>query len=181
MTESSPAELEVLISVCQRLERAGFEYMLTGSFALAFYTTPRMTRDLDFVLALVEPGIQDLVSAFEDAFYIDADDAREAVRSERRFNLLHLGSGIKVDFIVRKRSEYRLAEFGRRVRMTIAGADVWVVSREDLILSKLLWALDSGSELQRRDVKSLLVDIDEMYLATCTRRLRVDQMREVSG
>ena len=66
--------------------------------------------------------------------------------------------------------------------MTIAGADVWVVSREDLILSKLLWARDSGSELQRRDVRSLLVDVDDAYLTAWAGRLGVDQLlREVAG
>ena len=41
----------------------------------------------------------------------------------------------------------------------------WIVSREDLILSKLLWARDSESELQLRDVKSLLEDTsDQEYL-----------------
>jgi hypothetical protein len=37
------------------------------------------------------------------------------------------------------------------------------VSCEDLILSKLVWALESNSELQRRDIQQLLagvVDLD---------------------
>jgi hypothetical protein len=39
-----------------------------------------------------------------------------------------------------------------------AGVSTWITSREDLILSKLVWARDAGSELQLRDVKTLLKD-----------------------
>jgi len=42
------------------------------------------------------------VAAFSHDFYVDADDARSAVRTQQLFNLLHLESGVKVDFIVRK-------------------------------------------------------------------------------
>ena len=56
-------------------------------------------------------------------------------------------------------------EFARRSAVHIADVSTWIVSREDLILSKLVWALDSGSELQMRDVRSLLGDdVDWQYL-----------------
>jgi hypothetical protein len=38
-------------------------------------------------------------------------------------------------------------EFNRRQRITVAGFQTWVVSREDLIISKLWWAKDSHSEM----------------------------------
>src|SRR5450631_1660335 len=95
-------ELEVLGLVSDRLSAAGVRFMLTGSFALAYYATPRMTRDLDIVVALAEREVGALVAASASDFYVDASDALAAVRSERLFNLMHLESGIKVDLIVRK-------------------------------------------------------------------------------
>jgi hypothetical protein len=103
------------------------------------------------------------VAAFGSDFYIDADAARTAIVSERMFNLMHLESGVKVDFIVRKSSDFRQVEFARRKPVAIAGIGTWIVSCEDLILSKLVWALESNSELQRRDIHQLLanpVDLD---------------------
>ncbi len=47
------------------------------------------------------------MAAFAADFYIDADTARAAVLAERMFNLMHLESGVKVDFIVRKSTEFR--------------------------------------------------------------------------
>ena len=113
----------------------------------------------------VSPGeAATLVSRIHD--YIDPDDVRSAIASRRLFNLLHYASGIKVDLIVRKSSEYRQTEFARRLKVVLAGVDTWIVSREDLILSKLVWAQDAASELQLRDVRQLLsgpVDIDYLY------------------
>src|SRR6266705_1014753 len=43
-----------------------------------------------------------------------------------------------------------------RERMRLAGFDAWIATREDLILSKLVWAEPSASELQLRDVRALL-------------------------
>ena len=149
-------ELDVLRIVSERLAAAGIHYMLTGSYAMAFYATPRMTRDLDLVVELRQDDVVKITQAFSNEFYVDADDVRTAIASQRMFNLMHLASGIKVDLIVCKQGEYRQVEFARRRQVTMAGVSTWIVTAEDLILSKLLWAMDSGSELQMRDVRSLL-------------------------
>jgi hypothetical protein len=156
-------ELDVLNCVSEGLSARSLPFMLTGSFALAYYATPRMTRDLDIVVALVAGDVEALLSTFSSDFYIDADTVRAAIQNERLFNMMHLSSGIKVDLIVRKSSEYRLTEFARRQRVTLGSVLTWIVSREDLILSKLVWSLDSGSDLQLRDVRQLLagpIDLD---------------------
>ena len=158
-------ELDVLQRVSEGLAARNLSFMLTGSFALAYYATPRMTRDLDFVVALTAGDVEILVGIFSSDFYIDADTVRAAIQNERDFNLMHLSSGIKVDLIVRKSSEYRLTEFARRERGTVGSVPTWIVSREDPILSKLVWSLDSGSDLQLRDVRQLLAkSIDVDYL-----------------
>jgi len=158
-------ELDVLKLVSERLTIAEIQFMLTGSFALAYYATPRMTRDLDLVVQLGEPDVVRITAAFADEFYVDPDDARTAIISQRMFNLMHLQSGIKVDFIVRKESKYRKVEFDRRRAVRFGGIDTWIVSREDLILSKLLWSVESNSELQRRDVSTLIhPSLDRTYL-----------------
>ena len=51
---------------------------------------------------------------------------------------------------------FRRQEFERRQRAMLGPVDTWIVSREDLILSKLVWARDTQSEVQYRDVKRLL-------------------------
>ena len=167
-------ELEVLKIVSERLEAAQLPFMLTGSFAMAYYGRPRMTRDLDIVVSLGEDDVSGLVAVLSPDFYIDADSVRSAVASRRLFNLMHFATGIKVDLIVRKGAEYRQVEFARRRPVELSDVRTWIVSREDLILSKLVWAKDSGSELQYRDVRTLLDEsMDRAYLQHWAARLDV--------
>jgi hypothetical protein len=167
-------ELDVLRIISERLRTAAVPFMLTGSFALGYYGKPRMTRDLDFVVALLEEHVDPLVRAFSPDFYIDEEFARAAIKAHRMFNLMHLDSAIKVDFIVRKNSQFRSVEFERRKSVEFAGVSTWITSREDLILSKLVWASDSGSEMQLRDVRTLIDEsVDWAYLKDWAAKLGV--------
>ena len=62
------------------------------------------------------------------------------------------------------------------------GADhfsTWIVSKEDLIISKLDWARESHSELQLRDVRNLLsTGYDEEYVAHWTGELGLTDLWE---
>jgi hypothetical protein len=84
-----------------------------------------------------------------------------------------------VDVIVRKEDEYRLSEFERRCHVEFTGFKLWLVSKEDLILSKLIWAKGSHSELQLRDIKNLLVTKpDDAYLKRWAEKLGVLNLLE---
>jgi hypothetical protein len=158
-------EIDVLKLISERLSAGHFKFMLTGSFALAYYATPRMTRDLDIVVELGKNDVERFIGPFLADFYLDPDYAREAVAAQRMFNLMHLQSGIKVDFIVRKSTEYRKVEFLSRRAVSFNGVETDIVSREDLILSKLVWAAESNSEMQRRDIESLVhSSLEKAYL-----------------
>lgn len=83
-------ELEILRIISERLSAAALPFMLTGSFALTYYGRPRMTRDLDFVVALKAMDASTLTNVFAADFYIDEDALSDAIRSQRMFNLMHL-------------------------------------------------------------------------------------------
>ncbi|PAW75203.1 MAG: hypothetical protein B9S38_02255 [Verrucomicrobiia bacterium Tous-C4TDCM] len=171
------SELELLLDVSQRLEEAGLDYMLTGSMALNHYAQPRMTRDIDFVLVLLLKDLDILPRIFGEEFYFSPEAAREAILHQSCFNVIHQESLIKIDFMIRKREDYRLVEFERRRRIEVAGVPLWIVSKEDLILSKLDWARQSQSERQLSDVENLLATGADMeYLQTWSRKLNLTAM-----
>ncbi len=173
------SELDVLKDVCERLERIGVAYMLTGSMAMNYYAQPRMTRDIDFVIEVEPADSVKLVAAFEPDYYVPKDSLEDAIATRGMFNLLHLDSVIKIDLVVRKDDPYREFEFGRRASIALSGFNVWIVSKEDLILSKLVWAKAGESELQRRDVRNLLsTDSDLEYLRQWAVKLSVDDLLE---
>jgi hypothetical protein len=107
------------------------------------------------------------------------DNLEQAIASIGIFNLVHVENVIKVDIIVRKDEAYRRAEFERRRAVDLEGARIWLVSKEDLILSKLVWAKQSASEMQRRDVQNLLAtDLNREYLNRWAERLGVKSLLE---
>jgi hypothetical protein len=173
------SELDILRDVCARLEKAGIDYMLTGSMAMNYYAQPRMTRDIDMVVALDERDAGRIAAAFSSDYYVPGEAIQRAVHERGMFNLLHLDSVVKVDMIVRKEAPYRQTEFARRTRVDLPGFSAWLASREDLILSKLAWALDSGSELQMRDVRNLLAETADLaYLRQWASALGVSKLLE---
>jgi hypothetical protein len=122
--------INIIKEVAKRLEDAGIAYMFTGSTALNFYAVPRMTRDVAMI--------------------------SDAIKRHGMFNIIHFESIFKVDFIIRKDNPYRLEEFKRRKKIVFEGMEIYIVAPEDLILSKLFWIKEIPSELQMRDVKSIL-------------------------
>jgi len=173
-------ELEVLQDALARFEREGIAYMLTGSLALSYYAEPRMTRDIDLVVAISAGDSKRLVALLEPQYYVPADLER-ALRERGMFNILHLEKLVKLDLIVRKDEPFRRNEFERRRRVHLGGFDAWIATREDLILSKLVWAQPSESELQLRDVRALLAGgADLGYLRRWAAELGVTGLLEKS-
>jgi len=167
-------ELDIVRDVSARLERGGLAYMLTGSMAMNYYAQPRMTRDIDVVVALRPTDATRVVQLFSRDYYVSREAVDSSIAHQSMFNLIHNESVIKVDCIVRKQSEYRLTEFNRRQRIQIENFETWIVSKEDLILSKLFWAKDSRSETQLGDVKNLIsTGCDRAYIERWTRELDV--------
>ena len=84
-----------------------------------------------------------LRAALEAEHYIDEESIRDAVRHESSFNLVHYGTGLKIDVFIAADTEYEAGVRTRRVSEPIgAGADtrhLWIASAEDTILAKLAW------------------------------------------
>jgi hypothetical protein len=172
-------ELDVLRDVSRRLESAGISFMLTGSVAMNFYAQPRMTRDIDVVVSLDETQTEGFFRLFERDYYFDRQSVAYAISQRRMFNLIHNDAIIKVDCVVLKTDAYRQEEFARRRQISLGDFETWIVSREDLILSKLFWARDSKSEMQLGDVRNLLsTDCDMDYLRSRAKTLKIDELLE---
>ncbi len=172
-------QLEFVRQIARRLRSVGLDYMMTGSMAMAVYATPRMTRDVDLVLECTVDDVETIVELFSPDCYVDRGAVAEAVASQSMFNIIHNEWIIKGDFIVRKDEPYRQAEFVRRRQIDVDGTPVTVTAPEDLVLSKLVWARETGSELQQRDVHAILgagLEMDGDYLRMWAERLGVGQL-----
>lgn len=173
------SEADILADVSRKLNALGIPYMVTGSMALIYYAQPRMTRDIDIVVSLQPADVRRFVQVFSGEYYVAEEAVRTAVHRTSIFNLIHTGSVIKVDCIVRKNTEHAQVEFERRQRVVFAGHPTTVVTREDLILAKLCWARTSRSEKQFADVRNLLsTGYDKEYVENWAQRLGVRDLLE---
>lgn len=152
----------ILKNIADCLERAGIDYMLSGSVALNYYAQPRMTRDIDLVVEIQMADIGRLATELGDDYYFDDQAVQMAIEHESLFNLIHYPSLTKIDCIVRKSQAYRRQEFSRRQRVMFGDFPVWIVSAEDLLLSKLHWLKDSRSEMQFKDIRSLIDAVPQL-------------------
>ena len=172
---------EVLRDCDERFEKLGIAYMLTGSMAMTHYAMPRMTADIDVVLKIGAADVERIITEFEPDYYIPHNTARQAVSRGSMFNLLSQTKLVKIDCIVRKTDEYQVQAFAGRKRIFFADDfDVWIISREDLILSKLDWSRKAGeSEKQLRDVANILRHGgDRDYLENWAQKLGVADLLE---
>ena len=104
-------EIDIVRDISQRFEQARIPYMLTGSMAMNYYAQPRMTRDIDIVIAITPEDVGRISALFRPDYYVSEQNIRESLAHESIFNLIHQESVIKVDCIIRKSSEYRRIEF----------------------------------------------------------------------
>jgi hypothetical protein len=121
----------------------------------------------------------------EPDFYCWPESVREAVRDHRQFNILHPDSGLKVDVIIPTDSDFNRSRLSRGRRVFIAkDCSVWFASPEDVILKKLEYFREGGSDKHLRDIAGVLnllgARIDQAYLDQWLHRLGlIDQWRAV--
>lgn len=60
----------------------------------------------------------------------------------------------------------RLKEFQRRQKVDFLGKEIYIVTKEDLVLSKFRWIQILQSSIQKEDIALLLAipNIDKMYI-----------------
>jgi len=160
---------EVLFQVVDALEALEIPYMVVGSFASNYWGRPRTTHDADLVVEIPSTMARQMAQLLQGTFYAPDFVIEEAARNEGHFNAIHLEHPFKVDFWVRKDTAYDRERFSRRRQGTLFGRQVWIMTAEDTILSKLLWYKESPVlDRQLQDALEVFEiqepDLDHRYL-----------------
>lgn len=142
-------------------------YYVTGGVAAIAYGEPRTTRDADIVIGIRTEQIDPLVTRLElEGFYVPGvEDVRSG--QVQTLGVTHIESIARADLILSGSSPFDRVKFERRRRVELAGLDIlFLISAEDLILSKLMWGRGTQSEKQFRDVLGILKvqQVDRDYL-----------------
>lgn len=176
------SQSDFLKKLVKALGDCSIPYMLSGSFSSSFYGQPRATKDADIIIASEEEQLIAFIKSLGDDYYINYDAAREALKNNSMFNVIDIQNSWKADFIIRKNRPFSKEEFKRRQKVNIMGLDVWIVSPEDIILSKLEWAKNSESGQQFLDAFGVATvqyeSLDWDYLYKWAKELQVESSLE---
>lgn len=182
-----PEPIAVTLLVIEALEALDVPYLIGGSLASAVHGVARATVDTDLVADLRLEHAEPLAQALGDAFYVDVESIRDAVRRRSSFNVIHLETMFKVDVFVRKQRPFDQVQFERRVAQVVATdpeRTAYVASPEDIVLAKLEWFRLGGevSDRQWRDVLGVLKvqgeRLDLAYLRRWAAVLEVSDLLE---
>ena len=173
---------ELLAHLARALDDLGLRYLVTGSTATILYGEPRLTNDIDVVVVLKSARIDAFCRCFPaNEFYISREAVVEAVANSGQFNIIHPASGLKIDVMIPDDSPYNRSRLQRSRRENMApDIDVCFASAEDVIVKKLEYYKQGGSEKHLRDITGVLkirgAKVDTEYIAGWAARLGLTQV-----
>lgn len=169
---------EFLKNVIEKLQQVGIDYVICGSVAATFYGVTRSTQDTDIIIDPTPEQLTKFIGLLGDAYYVSNEAAFDALRQKGIFNVIDVENACKVDLIIKKQTDFSAGEFQRKRKENLLGKDLYILSPEDSILSKLVWAKQSRSEMQYRDVMTILEAqagrLDMKYLKKWAKILSVE-------
>lgn len=151
---------DVIRLVLRPLHACGVDYMITGSVAGSLYGEPRMTNDIDLVLALrggdaarfcAQFPLEDVYCPPEDVLKIETGRVRRG-----HFNLILQATGFKVDCYLAGGDPLHAWAFTRRKWVETEGERVALAPPEYVILRKLEYYREGGSQKHLRDIAAVL-------------------------
>ena len=164
---------EALAPVADALDALGVAYRVGGSVASSALGVGRSTFDIDLVADLAGRHVDALVERLGEAYYVDGDMIRDAIRRRSSFNVIHLATMMKVDVFILKDRAFDQAAFARSTASTLDEHQRRVyplTTAEDIVLHTLEWYRLGGgvSERQWQDVLGVFrvqgATLDRAYL-----------------
>lgn len=139
----------------------GIPYVVTGSMASIIYGEPRLTHDVDLVLDIKVGDVEAFMKLFPlDQFYCPPEETLllETKRESRaHFNLIHHETGFKADCYVAGCDELHRWALERKKEIKLPSGDIVAVApAEYVILRKLEYYREGGSEKHVRDIQGML-------------------------
>ncbi len=151
---------ELLAYVAKAFEKLGVPYAVVGSMASSYYGEARLTVDVDVLADLRLDQIGPFITEFPPAeFYVSADAIRDAIQLTGQFNIIHPTSGLKVDVMIPKKEDgFDALRLSRRLKVKQSGGEfeVYFAAPEDVILKKLDFYREGGSDKHLRDIAGML-------------------------
>ena len=175
---------DLLKLAIKNLQQLRVSYAIVGSFASSIWGESRLTQDIDIVVELKPEQAVLLCDSFPSPeFYVSQTAAQEAVARSGQFNVINPSSGNKIDFMVAGRTDWAVAQLQRSKQLSLFPDQVaQVAAPEDVIIGKLVYYREGGSEKHLRDIAGMLKFsgdmIDRAYVERFAKQLDVADIWE---
>jgi hypothetical protein len=173
-------QTEFLQRLISLMEEAGIPYMIAGSLGSSFHGEPRTTNDVDLIIDPDKKQLDSFIRSLGDDYYINPETAQDAFNRGLMFNVIDNHTGWKAGLIIRKKRPFSIGEFQRRRQVSINGLDIWMLSPEDVILSKLEWSRGQQPGRQFRDAVGVAIvkwdNLNWEYMKKWACELQVDDL-----
>jgi hypothetical protein len=154
-------DIKNLLHFLRIIETIPIEYMVSGSIASILYGKPRLTQDMDVVVVLPIREIDAFARLFDpEKYYCPPTETmrEEVVLGEQgHFNIIDQNTGFKID--IYPAGNDSLIAWGLENKKKISlieGEDVWVAPPEYVILKKLSYYLEGGSQKHLEDIRGMI-------------------------
>ncbi len=148
--------LDVAAEVIDLLNSRNVGYMLVGSLSTNLYGIPRNTNDADFVLSPQTMDAATISSLLGTAYRLDPQSSFESITLTSRRVITHQETGFLMEFFDLSDDAHDRERFNRRVSISFLNRSVYVPTVEDVIITKLRWAISGKRAKDISDVKSVL-------------------------
>ncbi len=162
--------VEFVVRVLDALDSLEIPYVTVGSFAVNAYVEPRSTRDADFVLQMDNLSIGKLVTRIGPDFILDPQMSFESVTLTTRYIIKHQSAIFTVEFFGLTDDSHDQMRFSRRVLGAVGQRKAYVLTPEDIVVTKLRWSVKAKRQKDIQDAK--------LVLATMHHSLDLDYIRK---
>ncbi len=142
------------------LQSAGIRYFISGSVAAMLYGEPRVTHDMNLVVFLRAPDLGKLPKLFPPPeFYVPPSEvlaAEMAWQQHGCFNVIHADSSLKADLFAANRDEFHAWAIRNLKHYSARGMEVSLAPPEYVIVRKLEYFREGGSDKHPRDIRGRL-------------------------
>jgi len=147
---------EAAAAVVKALEDLQIPYVMVGSFASNVYGIVRSTQDADFVVQLGETPVSALTALLGSEFVLDPQMSFETVTGTTRFILQLAGTPFKIEVFLLSDDPHDQERFRRRVRVSTQLGSPFLLTPEDVIITKARWVVQARRRKDEEDVRNVV-------------------------
>jgi hypothetical protein len=147
------------------LDQLRIRYLISGSVAAMIYGEPRFTNDIDLVVFLRAAEVERMRAAYPAPdFYLPPANfiATEIDREHGQFNIIHADSGLKADCFVVGHDAFHAWAFRHARQYPFDALNVTLAPPEYVIVRKLEYFREGGSDKHLRDIRAMLAVSGEL-------------------